>query len=247
MSLPPARILMTGAAGRLGTELRAELPGIVATDVGDLDITDPQSIAAGFDRHQPLAVLHAAAYTDVAGAETHRAECWRVNVEGTRNIALAARDTGLILIHISTDYVFEGTRGGYREEDPLGPPVNYYALSKLVAEELARTAPRCLVIRTSFRPREWPYESAFTDVHTSQDYIDIIAPRLALVARHADDIPYDTLHIGTERKSIFELARRRKPDVRAASKEEVSVPFPSDISMDIGRWEGLCREREWHP
>ena len=116
---------------------------------------------------------------------------------------------------------------------------NYYALSKLAAEEVARTLPRTLVVRTSFRPNVWPYPVAFTDVFTSQDYVDVIAPDIALAIRHLDDIPYDTLHIATERKSAFELARRRRPDVRPGKKREAGVELPDDITLDVSRWRAL--------
>jgi dTDP-4-dehydrorhamnose reductase len=108
-----------------------------------------------------------------------------------------------------------------------------------VAEELVRLAPRHLIVRTSFRPREWPYPVAFTDVYTSQDYVDVIAPEIALAIRHYREIPYPTLHIATERKSVYELARRRRPDVRPGSKREVSVALPDDISLDTSRWQTL--------
>ncbi len=146
-------------------------------------------------------------------------------------------------MHISTDYVFygDGARDGrgYCEDDPPGPVRNYYALSKLAAEEVARTLPGTLVVRTSFRPNVWPYPVAFTDVFTSQDYVDVIAPDIALAIRHLDDIPYDTLHIATERKSAFELARRRRPDVRPGTKREAGVELPDDITLDVSRWRAL--------
>jgi dTDP-4-dehydrorhamnose reductase len=233
------RVLLTGASGRLGRELRLLAPDWAGPAHAEMDITDARQVAAVFNAMAPEVVVHAAAYTDVARAERERERCWRTNVAGTRHVARAAADAGAILIQISTDYVFEGRRGGYREEDVPGPALNYYALSKIAAEEVARTAPRHLVLRTSFRPREWPYPVAFADVYTSQDYVDIIAPDIALVVRHAAEIPFDTLHVATERKSVYELARRRKPDVRAGSKAEARVALPDDVSLDIGRWRAL--------
>jgi dTDP-4-dehydrorhamnose reductase len=162
-----------------------------------------------------------------------------VNVDGTRAIVRSASERSILLVHISTDYVFEGTRGMYHEEDCPGPVCNYYALSKLVAEEVARLAPRHLIIRTSFRPREWPYPVAFTDVYTSQDYVDVIAPEIALAIQRCREIPYAALHIATERKSAYELARRRRPEVRPGSKREVNVALPDDISLDTSRWQAL--------
>lgn len=235
------RILMTGGSGRLGTELRSLVSDVLAPDELELDITDASCVRAFFQTQVPKVVLHLAAFTDVKGAEANREACWRVNVVGTRNVARAANAVGAHLVHISTDYVFAGDRGLYREDDPLGPPANYYALTKLVSEEVARAADRCLVIRTSFRPRQWPYPTAFTDVHTSQDYIDVIAPMIAEAILHLEQIPFDTVHVATERKTIYELARRRSPDVRPCSSETAGVAYPRDVSLDSSRWSALRR------
>jgi len=233
------KVLLTGGSGRLGRELLALLPGVHAPQSSDLDVTRPETISHVLDDVRPEVVVHAAAYTDVAGAEADRECCWRVNVEGTRNLVRAVLERGIFLVHISTDYVFEGSRGGYREEDTVGPVRNYYALTKLVAEEVARLAPEHLVIRTSFRPREWPYPTAFTDVYTSQDYVDVIAPKIALAVQHCREIPHSVLHIATERKSVFELARRRRPDVQPGSKREAGVELPDDCSLDTSRWNAV--------
>lgn len=240
--IDPERIYLTGGEGRLGTELRALLPGLTAPTEAAVDIQDAAALAASIDRASPEVIVHAAAYTDVGGAEKDRQTCWRINVLGTRNVVREAIRAGARLVHISTDYVFEGTRGGYAEDDPPGPVRNYYSLTKLAAESAVRVAPRHLVIRTSFRPREWPYPKAFTDVFTSQDYVDIIAPQIATAIRRCDEIPYNTVHIATERKSAFELARRRRADVQPGAKAEAGVELPDDISLDVTRWRDLTNQ-----
>ena len=234
-------LLLTGGSGRLGSELRTLMPGIIAPPSAELDLTNAANVQHALRLYKPDVVVHAAAYTNVKGAETDKAACWQVNVEGTRNLVRALENTekDTLLIHISTDYVFYGDTGNYAEDDPVGPVRNYYALSKLVAEEVARLAPRHLVIRTSFRPREFPYPVAFADVFTSQDYIDIIAPEIALAAQNIDKIPFDTLHIATERKSVYDLAKRRNEEVKSGSKADAGVSLPDDISLNVERWRTL--------
>lgn len=233
------KILLTGGGGRLGTELRSLIPSIIAPPRAELDVTDAQQVHDVFEREQPDVVVHAAAYTNVGLAEKERDNCWRVNVEGTRNVARAARQCQAKLIHISTDYVFSGDEGNYSEEDTPGPPSNYYALTKLVAEESARIAQNLLIIRTSFRPREFQYPVAFSDVYTSQDYIDIIAPMLAQAILNVHLISDEIIHIVTERKSVFELARRRNPSVQEGKKADVKVILPSDVSLNTQRWKSM--------
>ena len=233
----PLKLLLTGGSGRLGSELRDLLLGLVAPSSSEMNITDLESVLAFTRRERPDVIVHAAAYTNVGGAETDRQTCWAVNVEGTRHMAKAANEVGAKLVHVSTDYVFSGEQGNYRESDTPGPVVNYYSLTKLVAEEAARVAARHLIIRTSFRPREFAYPVAFSDVYTSQDYVDVIAPQIALAVRHMAEIKDEVLHIATERKSVYELAKRRKPDVQEGLRASASVRLPADVSLDSGRWE----------
>ena len=237
------KVLLTGGGGRLGTELRVLLPElgaeVMAPPSAELDITDSAQVGVVVRRESPSVIVHAAAYTDVGGAERDRERCWAVNVVGTRNVAQAANAVGAKLVHISTDYVFSGETGNYCEEDTPGPVVNYYALSKLVAEEAARAAGRHLILRTSFRPREFQYPVAFSDVFTGQDYVDVIAPQIALAVAHAAEMEDEILHIVTERKSVYELARRRRPDVREGARAGAGVTLPGDISLNTARWQAL--------
>ena len=233
------RILLTGGSGRLGTELRTLLPEIVAPSSREMNLTQAQSVLDTVQITQPDLIVHAAAYTDVSGAEKQREQCWAVNVEGTRHVARAANAVGAKLVHISTDYVFDGQSGNYREEDTPGPVVNYYSLTKLVAEEAARAAQNHLIIRTSFRPRQFAYPVAFSDVYTGQDYVDIIAPQIALAVQHALKIEDEILHIVTERKSVYELAQRRKPDVQEGTRAQAGVILPRDVSLNTERWTQL--------
>jgi len=239
-------LFITGGSGRLGRELTLLLPDALAPARAELDVTDAGAVLAYLRTHRPATVLHAAAYTDVPGAEREPEACWRVNVLGTRHVARACAEVGATLVHVSTDYVFWGgadparaARGGYREDDPTGPVRNRYALSKLAAEEEARRAPRHLILRTSFRPRAWPYPTGFTDVRTSQAYVDELAPEIALAARHAGrlvDAGVRVLHVVGPPTTVFELARRRKPDVRPATKAEAGVALPDDVVLNRERW-----------
>lgn len=238
-----SRILLTGGSGRLGTALRGLMPQLIAPLRAELDITDAESVRGALEHYQPDVLVHAAAYTDVAGAEKEKALCWRVNVEGTRNIVRAALNRPLHLVHISTDYVFWGDVGGYKEDDPVGPVRNYYALSKLAAEETVQVLPKYLILRTSFRPSPFPYPVAFDDMYTGQDYLEVIAPEVALALTNLERIPGNTLHMVTERKSVYELARRSRPDVRAGTRNSSKVELPEDISLDTSRWQDL--KRSW--
>lgn len=142
------RILLTGGRGLVGgplTErLRARDGG--AHDVrslahGDLDVTDAAAVRAAFSGFRPDAVVHLAAWTDVDGCERDPAKATAVNGDGARRIAEACAAGGASLLHVSTDYVFDGRKTSpWTEDDPTGP-VSSYGRSKLEGEEHVRRMP----------------------------------------------------------------------------------------------------------
>jgi len=156
------RLLVAGAAGMLGHDLlrAGELAGheLIALDLPELDITDPVGVQATFERVRPDAALNLAAWTDVDGAETHREQAHAVNADGAGNLARSAAALGVALVHVSTDYVFDGlaphdTTGAprpYVESDPTGPR-SVYGSTKLDGErQVLAASPRHTVVRTAW-------------------------------------------------------------------------------------------------
>lgn len=120
-------------------------------DIDDFDIVDAERTAAVVSEVSPSVIVHAAAFTDVDACEDEREKALRVNAGGTENMARAARETGSLLVYISTDYVFDGFKASpYTETDTPGP-INYYGLTKFYGEKHVRDlAPRHLIVRTSW-------------------------------------------------------------------------------------------------
>ena len=136
-------LLLTGADGQVGREiqrlaLQDDQP-IVALNRGGLDITDTGAVRQVVQETQPALIVNAAAYTAVDKAEDEPALAFRVNRDGAANLAQAAGEAGIPLIHLSTDYVFDGRgeRAGYDEGDPRDP-INHYGLTKALGEEAGR-------------------------------------------------------------------------------------------------------------
>ena len=234
--------LLTGGGGTLGTELQKYLNcWAPSRNILDIKMTRremAEKLYFHFDMAQCKGIIHCAAYTDVAKSETKTKEVIETNIIGTRNIVKFARMYSLPVYHISTDYVYEGLEviGGYKETSDT-KPFNLYGYSKLAAEAFLDTD-RDLVIRTSFKPGdlwETKYNSAFVDIWSSSDYIDVVAPDIAW-AIHSD--LRGIYNIATERKSIFELAIRRNPDVQEMSRWDLgaSLNMPRDISMNISKY-----------
>ncbi len=146
-------LMVIGARGMLGTDLMLALASRnpVGFDLPELDITDSRQCIARIQEFHPAVIVNAAALTDVDYCESHEDEALRTNAEGAGNLAAAAQASGALMVHYSTDYIFDGARQeGYREEDPPGP-LSAYGRSKLRGEELVRS--RCrkhLILRTSW-------------------------------------------------------------------------------------------------
>lgn len=134
------RALVIGHRGMLGTDLMAHLADgghdAVGLDLPDIDITDRRGTIRKVSEAAPDVVFHLAAWTDVDGAEDAEEQALVVNGEGTRNVAIAAREAGAALVAVSTDYVFPGTGGPYAEDDPTDP-IQAYGRTKLAGERLA--------------------------------------------------------------------------------------------------------------
>lgn len=127
-----------------------------------LDLTNPEAIFDTVGRLLPDLIVHCAAHTDVDACEKSPYSAWAVNTDGTRHLALAARQAKSGLIYISTDYVFSGEKGDYTEDDPPDP-INWYGRTKLGGEWSALCAyPETTVIRTTFFGRR-PGRSGWTD------------------------------------------------------------------------------------
>ena len=234
MGAKTKKILLTGGNGRLGTEIQ-KLIACDAPLAEELDVTEFASCKRAIKKYNPDIVIHAAAWTDVAGAETHKERCWAVNVIGTENIARAA--AGRRLVFISTDYVFDGEKGNYREDD-IPNPKNFYALTKLVGEVIIGQYPNTLIIRTAFKSDgPWPYERAFTDQWSSHDFVSRLAPDIMRAALM--ESLTGVIHIAGARTSMYDLARQVSPGVGKMKREEADVPLPRDISLDTSLWKTI--------
>ncbi len=157
------RVLVTGAAGQVGTDLVAALRGtvpmggvatallggdevragefdVVAVAHGELDVADEPAVAHRIALDAPDVVVHLAAYTAVDRAETEPELAFRVNGDGTANVAAAAASVGAHLVYVSTDYVFDGTKQGAYLEGDAPNPASVYGASKLMGERACPSA-----------------------------------------------------------------------------------------------------------
>lgn len=173
------KILLLGRRGQLGRELARALPllgPLEAWDRARADLADPRGLLAEMEAAAPEVIVNAAAYTAVDAAETHRRQAYRVNGAALNVLAGYAARTGALLVHYSTDYVFDGRKAGAYTESDAPRPLNVYGMTKLAGERvLRRRACQAFVFRTS-----WLYSP-----DTDRNFMGAVA-RLALSGDQLD-------------------------------------------------------------
>ena len=215
------KILLSGASGQLGRSLQTALSNHAVTALvrGQLDIANLQEVREALSAHSPDLVVNAAAFNEVDKAQTDEDAAYRANALGPRNLALAAAERGSRLLHVSSDYVFDGTRRApYHEYCPPGP-ISVYGRSKLAGEDAVRDAlDRHYVVRTAWlyhvHGRNFPNtilalgRKGPVRVVNDQRGSPTYAPHLAAgIARLIETGAYGTYHLaGLGGASWFELA-----------------------------------------
>ncbi|MGI3130184.1 dTDP-4-dehydrorhamnose reductase [Halopseudomonas pachastrellae] len=223
------RVLVTGAAGQVGHELMRQAPAgfnVSGFDSSQLDITSIELVRQAVDRVRPNLIINAAAYTAVDKAETDQEHAWAVNQTGVANLAAAAVALDVPVLHISTDYVFDGTASTpYLETDSPGP-TGVYGNSKLAGEQsLERLCDKHVVLRTSwvFAAHGNNFVRTMLRLAAQHDSLSIVADQrggptsaasiaaalwqLAQQYRDKGDLPWGVYHYsGTPACSWFEFA-----------------------------------------
>lgn len=148
------RVMIAGALGQVGHELTRLAPSgftVIALSSTELDISNQEQVTSKFSELQPQLVINAAAYTAVDKAESERDRAYAVNAKGAENLAVASEKLGIALLHISTDYVFNGdSNTAYKETAPTSP-TGVYGASKLAGElAVADHCAKHIILRTSW-------------------------------------------------------------------------------------------------
>lgn len=258
--------LITGGNGQLGTELRHLLDeqeaAYVSTDAAEMDITDAKATMAKIKEVQPTVIFHCAAYTAVDKAEEEGKELDdKINVDGTRNVALAAEAVGATLIYISTDYVFDGTKkeGEYATDDQVNPQ-NEYGRTKLLGEEAVQSImSKYYIIRTSWVFGQYGHNFVFTmqRLAKAHDTLTVVNDQfgrptwtrtLAEFMTYVinNEAPTGIYHLSNDNScSWYEFAQEILKDTAVTIKPVTSNEFPQKATrpqysvMDLAKAKGI--------
>jgi len=221
--------IVLGGTGLLGTELKKLDKNLICLGKRDCDISNIYHLSDLFTIKEFDTVI-------LAAAELTKAPIFELittNIISSSNVAKACLIAGKRLVYISSDYVYPGTSGNYKETDPV-LPVNNYAWSKLGGECAVRLVPNHLIIRTSFGSSEFAHEYAYNNLWTSKDYVDVIAPMILEASK--SDLT-GIVNIGTEKKTMLNYARRRNSEVKAKPLTDNSSPRDSSLNLD--KWKSF--------
>ena len=226
MRLKEKHILISGGHGTLGRELvpllKKEGAHVMSPSRQEWDVClRPCGLAMP---SKPDIIIHAAAFTDVAAAEKDKDKCQYINLEGTRRVSKLAYELKAKMVYISSDYV---------DVEPMG----FYAFTKKGGEAFLSKR-KGLIIRTSFKPRgmwgEDKLTGVFHPVRTNADWVDIIAKKI--VGAVCEELT-GIVNIGTEPKTLLDLAKQEYPEVKIIPVEEADAKlgytYPRDTTMEL--------------
>ena len=254
------RVLVLGAGGQLGRELVqcSSAHDVVGLTRSACDITQPGDAERALQLHGPDAVINCAAWTKVDAAETQRDEAFRANAEGPRQLARACAAADVLLTHISTDYVFDGTATSPIPEDAPTRPVGVYGESKLAGENAIRElAPRHQIVRTS-----WLYGQdgpnfvltmlrlgaerdklrVVADQRGAPTWTGHLAPALLRLAEHGTPGTYHLTNSGETTWCDFARAIMQAAQLKARVEPTTTAeygapaPRPAYSVLDNGNW-----------
>ena len=170
-------ILITGAKGQLGTELQTRIPDAIATDYKELDITNLVAVSSFVHRNKIDTIINCAAYTAVDRAEGDKAHAYKLNALGPEYLA----KTGANMVHISTDYVFDGAANRPYTPDDVANPMSVYGATKKQGElGVIKHAPNAVIIRTAwlYSPYGGNFVKTMRELGAQRDSINVVCDQI---------------------------------------------------------------------
>lgn len=200
----------------------------LSMDKDSIDVVeDFMDLAVKIDDYAPDVVVNCIGYTDTYGKD--RRPHWDINYRFVVNLCDFCDNRGIKLVHMSTDYIYAQSRGGFGEQDIPVHQETWYSYTKLLSDGYVQLFDDFLLIRGSLKPTPFPYEKAFVNVKGTFDYADTIAEQIIELIRENRT---GVWNIGTPSKSMYELAKQTRPDVG----EFYSSTLPS-IELDLSKFQ----------
>jgi dTDP-4-dehydrorhamnose reductase len=241
------KILILGHRGMLGSDLLLRLAtahDVEGRDMDTFDITSEEECRRVVDDCAPEVVINAAAYTNVDGCETDSARCFAVNASGVKHLALACRGRGILLVHFSTDYVFDGRKDAPYVEEDEPAPLNVYGASKLEGERyLQALGENWLLVRTA-----WLYGrhgnhfvKAILEKAATERTLDVVDDQIGSPTHSWDLAAAVELLIAKGQRGIFHVTSRGRCSWYEYACKILQVAGKTDVTIRPIAADRLCR------
>jgi len=229
-------IFITGKNKPLSIELKKILSNTLCPDLNEINLTSKSDIENYLSNNDVDTIIHVDALHSIKNCEDDKSYAMQINFNNTKNLVDAIKKYPKIkFILISTPCVFNGKDGMFLENS-IPHPVNFYGLTKLLAEKEVETLTNYLIIRTNYVAKKlWPYPEAFTDRFSTYLFADQVAKAIVeILSENFNGI----LHITGDKKiSMFDLAKITTSDVKPITMVDYSGPALNvDMSLDSKRW-----------
>ncbi len=244
-------ILLTGGSGQLGQAVQRSnlFPNLLAPPKQELDLADFKNVRGYFNAHKISTVIHCAALARISLCETDPIKAIDTNVIGTANLVKAvsqqqkAAGHEIRFLHMSTDGVYPGLKGKYKENGPT-VPYNNYGWTKLASECLVRLlADHCIIRTNFFDPDHIKFGTSATDIFTSKLSLEDLVKSIKFLLNHRF---VGAVNVGGERLSDYRRYKQYKPQMKSCTRKEIlkTIPFQiySDASLDTTLWRKLKRQ-----
>src|SRR3989344_399639 len=231
-------VLLFGASGKLGQELKTKVDTntkLYTPSHDECDITKAEHIDHIFDLYNPNIVIHTAALVGALECEENKTGAWRINVSGTVNIVKACLRKNSRLVFTSSAAIFDGKKGNYTEND-TPTPINFYAVTKIAAEQAVRVLENSSIIRLDFFPRyNLKYNEIYTDHFASKIPVEEAAEKILTIS---NSVYKGIINIGCKRKSLYNILKPVFPNIKPITIASSKMPdYPHDLSLDTTIWQ----------
>ena len=233
------KIVVTGGSGRFAKSLKnKKFKNIfLFPNKKDLNILNEESILRYLRKKNPKTLIHLAGLSrPLQEHESNISKSINLNIKGTSNIVLACSKLKIKLIYFSTSYVYEGTKGNYKETDPILPKSNY-AWSKLGGEAAVQMYNNSLILRICMTEKPFIHKKAFGDVKLNFMFHDEVSNVLMKLLNKKGII-----NVGGPTKTVYNFAKKYNPKVKKISSKKVkNINFPRNMSMNLSRLKKIIK------
>ena len=234
------KIVVTGGTGRFAQSLKKVKSKykFIYPKKTELDITKSESIRKFLKRNKPYAVLHLAGLSrPMIEHEKNIKKSISLNIIGTSNVVKACEEQNIKLIYFSTNYIYPGIKGNYKENDPV-LPINNYAISKLGGECAVRLYKNSLILRISMTEKPFVHKYAFSDVEMNFMYHDEFAKILLKLINKKGII-----NVGGKKQTVYNFVKQsHKNIIPISGRKMINKKFPLKQSMNLSKLKKILKK-----